>query len=69
MESLLGFAYFVAGGIVAGKAIHAMHEDDVFEVDREAGETFSFVGFMLMAMIFWLAWPIVWGVMKAARSP
>ena len=65
MESVAGLAYFVIGGIVTGKTIHMMHRNDVFQM--EEGESFPFVGFMLMAMVFWLAWPLVWGVTRAER--
>lgn len=65
MESLFGLAYLVIGGIVVGKTIHLMHCNDVFRT--EEGDSFPLVGFMLMALLFWLVWPIVWGVTRAEK--
>lgn len=67
MDTLAGLAYFIIGGVVTGQAIYMMHQNDAFETDRETGEEFPLVGFLLMAMTFWLAWPIVLGVTRADK--
>lgn len=66
MGELLGFVYFVFGGIVTGQMLYAMWEDDAFAVDP--GKEPPFVGMLLMALLFWLVWPIVWGVIRARKS-
>ena len=66
MADILGFAYFVFGGMVTGRTLYAMHLDGTFEVDE--GKERPLVGMLLLAALFWLAWPVVWGVVRATRQ-
>lgn len=67
MSEILGFAYFVFGGLAAGRVLHAMWSDGIFEVNE--GEERPFFALLLLAGLFWLAWPIVWGIHRAMRAP
>lgn len=66
MGDLIGFAYFVFGGVVTGRVLYAMWLDDAFKLAD--GEDFPFYETLIMAMLFWLAWPVVWGIDRARRA-
>lgn len=67
MSDVLGFAYFVFGGIVAGQTLYAMWMDDAFDT-APGEERVSFGGLAFLAIIFWLAWPVVWGAGRARKA-
>lgn len=51
----------------AGQTLHAMWMDDAFDSGPE-GERVSFVSVAFLALVFWLAWPIVWGAVRSRKA-
>ena len=68
MTDLLAFTYFVCGGLVAGRAflwqIDRINEDPKIEKPADIPLT----GLLLVTLLSWLAWPIVWGCMRAYKE-